>query len=178
VELKRGDHISFYRSAAYYYHHAIVVAVSPTEIVIISFTNPSQDALFNSFALSSNPKGYQATKKYARIHRESITKDEFALEVVYVYDYEGNCNDADTVVSRAASVESGYTPWDEYSLVSNNCEHFATWCKIGQKNSKQVETVSTVATTAGVAGVAILGGILAYAWKKSNEQENIKERRY
>jgi hypothetical protein len=37
----------------------------------------------------------------------------------------------------------------DYSLFSNNCEHFATWCKTGRSHSEQVETAKEgVALTA------------------------------
>ncbi len=29
-----------------------------------------------------------------------------------------------------------------YSLVANNCEHFARWCRAGERRSEQVERVS------------------------------------
>ena len=28
--------------------------------------------------------------------------------------------------------------WPQYDLVTNNCEHFAVWCKAGTKVSSQV----------------------------------------
>lgn len=30
---------------------------------------------------------------------------------------------------------------DEYSLIFNNCEHFAIWCKTGISESRQIETI-------------------------------------
>jgi len=180
TDLKPGDHISFYRDAspAFYLHHAIVVEVKPTELVIISFTNPSQDALFSSFASISSLSGNGGTKKSARILKEKISEREFKKETVYIYDYgKGESSNADTVIARAESVESGRIAWGEYSLASNNCEHFATWCKTGVRRSVQVETVATAATVAGVAGVGILAG-LAYAFTRKNDSETTKERKY
>ena len=46
-----------------------------------------------------------------------------------------------------------------YSLVFNNCEHFAMWCKCGESKSVQVE--KAVATAALVVGTAVvIGSIL------------------
>ena len=43
---------------------------------------------------------------------------------------------------------------DEYNLVFNNCEHFATWCATGKKRSPQVErAVCGVAAAAATAAV-------------------------
>lgn len=29
----------------------------------------------------------------------------------------------------------------EYNIIFNNCEHFATWCKTGERRSKQIEKI-------------------------------------
>ena len=43
---------------------------------------------------------------------------------------------------------------DEYNLVFNNCEHFATWCATGKKRSPQVErAVCGVAAAAAATAV-------------------------
>ena len=47
---------------------------------------------------------------------------------------QGFCFVPDVVVSRAKS-RLGET---EYNLLFNNCEHFATWCKTGINDSKQI----------------------------------------
>jgi len=177
TELKRGDHISFYRRAsfAFYYHHAIVVDVKPDALIILSFTNPTQEALFSTSLLNSNSTASHTMKKFSRIQREAIPKEKFLNETVYVYDYEGSSYSPDTVIRRALSVENDVIEWDEYDLVSNNCEHFATWCKTGQKNSKQVETVGTLAALA-VGG--ILAGLAAYNAFLRNDKETYREGRY
>ena len=30
---------------------------------------------------------------------------------------------------------------EEYNLVTNNCEHFAIWCKTGLKESSQINSI-------------------------------------
>ncbi|MGG6294168.1 lecithin retinol acyltransferase family protein [Leptolyngbya sp. AN02str] len=52
---------------------------------------------------------------------------------VYVKEYEVSYI-PDVVVERAESRLGDRS----YSLLSNNCEHFATWCKIGRNESKQI----------------------------------------
>jgi len=167
TELRRGDHISFYRVASpvFYYHHAVVLDVSPRELVIVSFTSPTLEVLINSLTLGWNSGTHDAAEKLAPVQRETITRTEFLNETVYVYEYEGRCYNGDSVISRALSVVNGDVPWDEYDLVTNNCEHFACWCKTGQKTSKQVELVGTVVAVA-VGG--ILAGLAAYAYSKKD----------
>ena len=71
--------------------------------------------------------------------------------VLYIYDHKpGKCDVPSVVIQRAMSKlgEEGY------NLVKNNCEHFAFWCKTGQKKSKQLKAVRTVAAV-GVTGVGV-----------------------
>lgn len=77
----------------------------------------------------------------------------------------GDCLPAEETIRRAES-RLGER---EYSVVTNNCEHFARWCKTGQDASEQVKDVvstvgggvgATAAATAGLATVAS-GGVVA-----------------
>ena len=55
---------------------------------------------------------------------------------IYVRYYpEGFCFIPDVVVARAQSRLGE----NKYNLLFNNCEHFATWCKTGISDSKQVK---------------------------------------
>lgn len=54
---------------------------------------------------------------------------------IYVCEYpQGFCFIDDVVVRRAESRLGE----NEYNLLFNNCEHFATWCKTGINDSKQI----------------------------------------
>lgn len=59
--------------------------------------------------------------------------------------YEGNqCFPPVRVVETATSLLNGQTRWDEFNLISNNCEHFATYCKTGVAKSKQTEKIEVL----------------------------------
>lgn len=45
------------------------------------------------------------------------------------------------VVERANSLLDGRMSWDNFNLITNNCEHFATYCKTGEAKSKQTEKI-------------------------------------
>jgi hypothetical protein len=76
----------------------------------------------------------------------------FALDsIVRMREYSAK-DDPDTVVGRAESKLGS----KDYNLVTNNCEHFATWCCTGKTASQQVRRVSSL-TTSGAATATSLG---------------------
>ena len=63
---------------------------------------------------------------------------------VYVAEYsKGFAYIPDVVVERAKSRLGEH----DYNLLSNNCEHFACWCKTGISDSKQVRNYLPAITT-------------------------------
>jgi hypothetical protein len=77
---------------------------------------------------------------------------DFALDsIVHMRDYSAK-DDSQVVIDRAKSKLGS----KDYNLVTNNCEHFATWCCTGRTASEQVRTVSSL-TTSGAAAAASLG---------------------
>jgi hypothetical protein len=44
---------------------------------------------------------------------------------------------------------------ENYNLVTNNCEHFAMWCKTGVSESSQVERIVRFALSSGVTGLGL-----------------------
>jgi len=170
-ELNAGDHISFSRDV--YYHHAIVIKVSYNKMTIVSFTNPCERMVGNglTYQPAKNPP---LSKKGALIAIEEYDAAGFQRESVYVYDYN-NSFDLDKVIQRALSVQEGAIKWDPYDLFNNNCEHFATWCKTGRKESKQVNVAANVGIGLVVAGgLALLAGLAYNAFK----EEPIREPRH
>ncbi len=73
-----------------------------------------------------------------RKSNETISRTSMATfthgKKVYVKIYQ-TCYIPDVVVQRAESRLGE----QKYNLLFNNCEHFATWCKIGKNYSQQVE---------------------------------------
>ena len=58
-------------------------------------------------------------------------------------------------IARAESRRG--TGKDEYDLIFNNCEHFCTFIKTGNKESLQVQRVVKVAAGAGVVLAGLVG---------------------
>lgn len=125
MKLQLGDHVRV-RRAAQYWHHGIYCG--------------SNDVIHFS--------GELGAKTNAEIRRDSLTVflDGGEVEVV---SYRA-CDPPAIAVERALSRlgERGY------NLFFNNCEHFATWCKTGERRSKQVEDGGRLGGTGAVgAGV-------------------------
>lgn len=77
---------------------------------------------------------------------EITTLDTFQgkAKKIEVVSYEGiKCFSPEKIIERAMSRLGE----DSYHLVTNNCEHFASWCITGLAESKQVKKVAKVVTT-------------------------------
>ncbi|XP_035698725.1 uncharacterized protein LOC118431590 [Branchiostoma floridae] len=67
--------------------------------------------------------------------------------------------------------EVGYNPlWE-------NCEHFATWCRYGEKQSEQAETAKALLVGAGVGVVTIAVGFGAWALWPSSKKATREEKK-
>jgi Lecithin retinol acyltransferase len=123
----RGEHIWVTRPLGYTHH-----GIDCGDDTVIHFT------------------GEPGKKSDAAVARTSMA--DFALDsIVHVREYSHKDNPL-AVVSRAES-KLGST---EYNLVTNNCEHFATWCCTAKTASQQVRMVSSL-TTSGAAAATSLG---------------------
>lgn len=133
--MARGDHIWVIRPLKYTHH-----GIDCGDGTVIHFT------------------GEPGSKSDAMVARTPMA--EFALDgIVHLREYSAQKDAPDVVVARAESKLGSR----EYNLVTNNCEHFATWCCTGRTASHQVRfatsltssgavAVTSVGTTAGVVG--------------------------
>lgn len=123
----RGDHLVVERGI--YQHHG----VDRGDGTVVHFAGPSQDKVHVSVRID--------------------TFDHFANGgVVWVRVY-GKRLDPNETVWRAESMVGATS----YHLVSNNCEHLASWCVTGAAESRQVERVTALGGTATVASISLVG---------------------
>ncbi len=89
----------------------------------------------------------------AEVRHSSI--EEFARggEIEIVDD--GGLLSGDEVVARARQALGT----KDYSLLSNNCEHFARWCRTGRGNSEQIDAFAIAGTVLGLAARLAIAGI-------------------
>jgi len=127
--MAKGDHIYVKRPLGYTHH-----GIDCGDGTVIHFTGEPGTT----------------TKAAASVARSMMS--EFALDsIVHVRDYAKK-DDPQVVIGRAESKLGS----KEYHLVTNNCEHFATWCCTGRTASEQVRRVSSL-TTSGAATATSLG---------------------
>ena len=139
-QIQRGDHIHFTGTLLTYYHHAIVETVDKVhgEVNVIEYSNSVKNFIEDNSSAPKNP-GLAAVVR---------GKHNLENHKVYVVKHS-RCLDPETVVSRAKSRlgERKYNPF------TNNCEHFALWCKTDISSSEQVNNM-TDALKAGAYGIA------------------------
>lgn len=133
-ELRRGDHIAFHRYSGAILHHAIVEDIDKEEgeFTVIEYTNTTDEVIQE--IIQDIGQIIQDNCIPTRIAKVVRTNCKFQDEDVYLFKHE-ECLNPDEVVSRAQSRlgEGKYNPF------TNNCEHFAMWCKTGRPSSDQID---------------------------------------
>jgi hypothetical protein len=125
--LKPGDHVSFYKTDFYYAHHGIVCEARTDYLRVIHYFNTLEHA--------------RTALMKGSIYIAAIIESEWSVnlkstsEDVYVHLYENiPCFSNEETLERAFA-QLGRRG---YSLVGNNCEHWARWCRTGEHYSEQI----------------------------------------
>jgi len=114
-----GDHIRV--DKFFYSHHGIYI--SDKEVIHFSTEESSCDNVFSkSRVIATSLREFEGTGSFE-------VRDFSASERKQLYSPK-------EIVSRARSKLGE----KNYSLFSNNCEHFANWCVMGVHKSQQVKT--------------------------------------
>lgn len=114
--MENGDHIAVLKNnqGIQYFHHGIYV--KPNKVIHFAGTD----------------------KKSAKV--EKVTILHFLIEylslVKFIYPDE-MCLSPTEVIQTAEMYLMGTKKWDKYCIVTNNCEHFATFCKTGKPKCNQ-----------------------------------------
>jgi hypothetical protein len=118
-DLIRGDHIYVRRRGLLYSHHGIYAS----EGTVIHFKGEDKEKRDPTVILSEIESFLNGGKLRRRNYQERLPHSESLR------------------IARAHLKKKGY------SLTFNNCEHFATYCSIGKKKSKQVRrTIGSIFT--------------------------------
>ena len=158
-QIRRGDHLCFDR--VFYWHHAIVETVDKSngEINVIEYSNSAKQFSQDNSSPPKNPGLAVVVRRKFKLEKEPI----------YVIKHD-SCFDPEAVVSRAKSKlgERKYDP------VTNNCEHFALWCKTGISSSEQVRSVLNALKT----GFDYVTDTLNKGWLMAVANAAVKKKRW
>ncbi|MCC6794316.1 MAG: lecithin retinol acyltransferase family protein [Candidatus Hydrogenedentes bacterium] len=129
--MARGDHLRVFRRG--YWHHGIDCG----DGTVIHYTGELFDR--SNAAVRRTP-----IEQFAKGGKVRVVKSHSDFHI-------------EDIIARAESRLEEM----RYSTVSNNCEHFASWCRTGRRESKQVRRAITAATALGVAAVTVAGTLAA-----------------
>jgi hypothetical protein len=126
----RGDHLQIWRGA--FWHHAVDLGKG----IVVHFAGPVKD------------------KVSARVRYDAF--EEFvgngSVDDVVVREYGARLDREETVRRAEAMVGKS-----DYNLFTNNCEHLASWCVTGERESRQVEQYSmSSGVTVVLVGTSVL----------------------
>ncbi|CAF2513958.1 unnamed protein product [Rotaria sp. Silwood2] len=126
-QLKSGDHVSFYKTDFYYAHHGIVSEVRAKSLRVIHYFNTLEHA--RTALMKGSIYIAAIIESDWRVNIKSTTED------VYLHHYDNiPCFSNEETLQRAFS-QLGKRG---YSLLGNNCEHWARWCRTGEHYSEQI----------------------------------------
>jgi hypothetical protein len=87
---------------------------------------------------------------------QRTTLDNFAKDGKIETVNYATCDDPDAVIQRAESRLNE----SDYNFFSNNCEHFARWCKTGRAESRQVKRALRAAVAVWVGVGTVVAGLV------------------
>ena len=169
-ELVMGDLVEF--PGPIYSHWAVYIG--GCEVVHLSGINRSRTAADSPSSGVFTISGIAYTNAHVKRENFWIVASESKVEKNNGKDRAKRPFSSKVIKERALSKKGQIF----YSVLLNNCEHFATWCRYGIKESKQVDAALTsclvmgakVATTGIVLGTAkvatkgiVLGGLSVLA---------------
>ena len=118
---------------------------------------------FSSTKIQSGQTNKQTQSSYNDI--------DFILTIISRYSSQ---LERSKIVEKAYYYYKNQNQWGEYCVVSNNCEHFATYCATGERSSVQVQgtvAAGVIGAGIGVGILAVLGGALISSSKSSKDSD-------
>ncbi|XP_035660583.1 uncharacterized protein LOC118405280 [Branchiostoma floridae] len=131
-DVHKGDQLVVDRGV---YKHHMIVSEDPTDLTKVSVIQYTNDVLPSAMGIISGSGRSGVPIAVVRRDVEDISS-EVRKRRVYRIDYDICFSPDTTVWSAESKLGKG-----EYSPFTNNCEHFATWCKTDRHESAQVNAL-------------------------------------
>ena len=140
ADLRAGDHISWptHMASGMLRHHAIVVNVlrihgSRVEVIHVVAVG-GMDLPASARSISCSAYGSGSPGIYWVVEDTLDLDEQVRNGNLHRYSYASeDCNPPATVIENARSKFGRF----DYNTLYNNCEHFARWCKTGNRTSHQ-----------------------------------------
>ena len=146
VELN-GSVIKVKRWNGVYYHYGIYVKEPFIRASVIHYTDEDSD--------------FHGIVRETPLEDFLQEKNDFSVCLFNPKHYHHIYSGEETVRRARSKLGTG-----DYNILTNNCEHFATWCKTGVQNSSQfdkgIKTLLSVAVF--LVGGAVFGGAFGGAF--------------
>lgn len=134
-ELRPGDHIFFRWAFGLIHHHAIYVSRQGNQIEIVHWKFRSiLEYLRGTFGFSDHLQ-----EKFISINREYTPFPSYGIGRVC---YDGKADSAALTLARA--LQMLHKTDERYSLLQNNCENLAMYCKVGKGFTNYGERVGDI----------------------------------
>jgi len=130
-DISIGAHIAF--PGALYTHHAIVVDKKNDVVNIVEATNNTLGVIYN-FLLSRSVGKIQKSEKTFDFAKDKIVIMHYNIQVFS----DKKIADRALMIANDPDNDLNYM----YHLFQNNCEHFATFCVIGERYSSQISKLA------------------------------------
>lgn len=139
MDLQPGDHVYVRRYSRFYSHHGIYMGNNR----VVHYTGLGEKEKKNPSVKETGLEEFLKGSTLRRCnYKERLPNDE-TLKLV-----------------------REYLTGEDYSLIFNNCEHFATYCATGKKKSKQIRFAINSSS------VVILGAISGFIIQNRKRKKN------
>ncbi len=171
-ELSVGDHVYVHRTAYTYTHHGILVRGGPDSesARVVHFTGEpgTRRSMRDANVAETTLReflGDKASDDDLRVAAYNCSRwNKLWKRSGTVYDLESVSPEETVSRARGKVGKMG----GKYSLLFDNCEHFATWCKSGTAASEQRD--GPIKKAAAVVVAAAVGGALSWMLTPSPEE--------
>jgi hypothetical protein len=125
------------------------------------------------------PEGEETNPENAYVHRISFSRFKDGCPIKVMNNIQDCLEPEETLAKARSCMRGGDHDFGGYNFATNNCDHFAMWCKTGERRSLQVEGVKAVLKSLDnpVADIACDIHDIAETFKSASIDSKLKEKK-